>query len=126
MITRADAMSTERNEREQGGAGVTEITHMFRKEDLPVLSRLFAVIALEPGASIGLHRHVGEDEVYYVIRGEGTLVDGGVRSCLSPGDAHLVKSGETHGIENAGNERLEFVAVIVRTVSGRVASESPA
>jgi len=114
MITRADAMPTERNEKEQGGTGVTEITHMFRKEDLPAFSRLFAVIALEPGASIGLHRHVGEDEIYYVIRGQGTLVEGGVPASLNAGDAHLVRSGGTHGIENTGNDRLEFVAVIVR------------
>jgi len=114
MISRAEAMGVVRNEREQGGAGVTEIVHMFANADLPAASRLFAVIGLEPGASIGVHQHVGEDEVYFVVRGEATLVDGGVRTQLRAGDAHLVRSGGFHGIENTASERLEFVAVIVR------------
>jgi len=107
-------MHVVRNEREQGGVGVTEIAHMFTDADLPAASRLFALIALEPGASIGVHQHVGEDEVYFLVRGEATLVEGGVRTQLHSGDAHLVKSGGFHGIENTGNQRLEFIAVIVR------------
>jgi mannose-6-phosphate isomerase-like protein (cupin superfamily) len=107
-------MGVVRNEREQGGVGMTQITHMFAGADLPAASRLFAVVGLEPGASIGVHQHVGEDEVYYAVRGEGTLVEDGARVPFRAGDAHLVRDGGFHGIENTGSERLEFVAVIVR------------
>jgi mannose-6-phosphate isomerase-like protein (cupin superfamily) len=87
--------------------------HYFDKEDFAANVRLCARLTLPSGASIGMHRHVGEDEVYLVTRGAGLLDDGKVQTPISSGDAVLTGRGESHAIRNTGHEDLELVAVIV-------------
>jgi quercetin dioxygenase-like cupin family protein len=70
---------------------------------------------LEPGAAIGLHRHTGTEEIYYLLEGQLTmttvLADGReVTATLLPGDAHGVRLGESHW-GRAGAEGCRFLAV---------------
>ena len=74
---------------------------------------------LEPGAAIGLHRHVVTEEVYYVLEGQlsmtTVLADGReFRGTLRPGDAHGVRLGEAH-YGRAGAEGCRFLAVGFRS-----------
>lgn len=65
-----------------------------------------------PGGSIGYHPHLGEEEIYYILRGEAIVNDNGDVCKLGPGDAVLTGGGASHSIENSGKENLEFIAVI--------------
>ncbi len=42
---------------------------------------------LPTGASIGPHAHDGEDELFYIIKGEGLIEDDGALQTVSAGDA---------------------------------------
>ena len=113
MIRRSGEMKTEVRERMRGGEGAVTIRHYFNREDFTANVRLCASLRLPPGASIGVHQHEGEDEVYLVTRGTGILDDGRTRTPVSAGDAVLTGRGESHAIRNSGPDELELIAVIV-------------
>ena len=113
MIRTQAVMSTEVRPAMRGGTGSVTLRHLFSKEEISAKSRLCAVLTLPPGASIGNHRHDGEDEVYYVLKGTALLDDGQVRSTLTEGDAVLTGHGESHAIANIGTTDLEILAVIM-------------
>ena len=66
---------------------------------------------LDPGASIGNHLHDGDEEVYYVIAGEGIMFVNDEEEVITTGDIVLTKSGSYHGLKNTGPDILKiFVA----------------
>ena len=97
----------------RGGKGATGIIHILEKDQFNNAGRLFAHIKLKPGSSIGYHKHEGEFEGYYFIKGEGTYTENDSEYPVKTGDFTLVNSGQSHGIENTGPEDLEFIALIL-------------
>ena len=99
----------------------------------------FHEVTIPPGATEGTHQHVGSEEVYYVVQGEGTAYMGigddpttdvyptveraifnvGTRPCkelpVRPGTVLFTKSGGIHGIRNGGPVPLKFVAFLYHT-----------
>jgi len=69
---------------------------------------------LVPGASIGYHTHTEDQEVIYILEGEGSLVDseGNVISKVLPGQATLCPKGESHSLVNKSDKDLLFFAVV--------------
>lgn len=68
------------------------------------LKTAFRKRILKPGSSIGYHLQK-EDEIYYVISGNGTMKMNGKTFAVKPGDAILTRPGSSHGIApNAGND----------------------
>lgn len=66
-------------------------------------------VQVPPGASQALHRHAPE-QAYVIVRGTGRVsVDDDERD-VGPGDLVLAPSGAMHGIENTGEELLEYVS----------------
>ncbi len=72
-------------------------------------------ITLEPGCSIGVHTHSGDNEMYYIYEGTGTYTDGDETYPVQAGDVLFCNDGETHGIANEGNAPLRFVALMQAT-----------
>jgi len=69
---------------------------------------------LEPGASIGVHRHEDNCEILYVLSGTGLARYDDACERLAPGTAHYCPKGHSHGIENDGTIDLLFFAVVPR------------
>ncbi|HOV25009.1 MAG TPA: cupin domain-containing protein [Pseudobacteroides sp.] len=113
MIRRGSEMVKEIKEQMRGGKGSVEITHFFSQDEIKGKARLIAKISLNPGCSIGVHEHVNEEEIYYILKGKALVDDNGKKYELNAGDASLTLGGESHLIENIGDEVLEFVAVIL-------------
>ena len=67
---------------------------------------------LDPGASIGLHRHDGSSEAIYVLSGRGTATCDGVPEPPGPGACHFCPEGHEHTLVNDGAEPLVFFAVV--------------
>lgn len=76
--------------------GTTRILHAF----LPV------------GASIGEHKHVGNCEMVFVLKGEGTIIDDGVASPAKAGQCLYCPEGHSHSLVNTGTETMEFYGVV--------------
>ena len=83
-------------------------------EQLPASCRLFSRIELPAGASIGLHRHEGEAEMFYVPSGHPTLTDDGAEYTAQPGDCIVTRSGHSHAVRNNGGEPVELLACIAK------------
>lgn len=112
MIRKSGDMAREERPGMRGGTGTVTVQHFFAKEEFTAPSRLCARLTLPPGASIGTHRHDGEDEVYIILQGSGLVDDGQTRSPVAAGDAVLTGKGESHSIANTGTSDLELIAVI--------------
>jgi len=88
-------------------------------------------LLLPPGASTGAHLHREVAEVYYVMKGSGTITvaGGGGRGAapdaapVKEGDAIPIQLSELHSVENKGTEPLEFLIIgVSRDASRRVDS----
>ena len=58
---------------------------------------------LQPGASIGYHKHEQNCEIIYLLKGEITLL---------PGQVHYCPIGHSHSLMNKTKEELQFFAVV--------------
>ncbi|KHC91433.1 hypothetical protein Mc24_05150 [Thermotoga sp. Mc24] len=113
MVIRSSDVKVEKVLSMRGGKGEVEMTHLLSKEIMHNKARLFAKMKLSPGSSVGLHKHEGEFEIYYILSGEGVFHDNGKDVPIKAGDVCFTDSGESHSIENTGDTDLEFLAVII-------------
>lgn len=68
---------------------------------------------LPPGSSIGVHRHTGDQEYYYVISGCGVMTLDGNEHEVSAGDITVVFPGGSHGLANRSDADLRIIVISV-------------
>jgi len=77
---------------------------------------------LAPNACLGLHVHVRTEEIYYLIEGEAVVKlyagDNKIARKLNPGDAHLIRPGESHTLQ-AGARGARFIVVAAAVDEGK-------
>ena len=73
-------------------------------------------MTLNPGDSVGLHKHTTNEDAFVIISGEGVFTDSdGKEFKLKPGDVTIARQGQSHAIKNTGGEPLVFLVVIAGT-----------
>lgn len=100
-------------EHRMNGKGSVSIRTFLPAEESYGTGRIFATFTLQPGCSIGYHKHEGEFEVYYITKGTATVVEDGETYTLKAGDMMQCKDGSSHSIENCTNEEMEFIGLIL-------------
>lgn len=113
MIRRNGEFPVEVRERARGGEGSLKLEHLLTADEFFHKGRMIAKITLEPGCSMGQHKHEGEMELYYILSGEATVTDETEAKTLYPGDVMYTGDGGSHSIANAGKETLTLLAVII-------------
>ena len=113
MVFNKKDMSTDIKEQLHGGSGITQIMHIVPPNKLPANAPFFSIATLKPKCSIGVHAHMTETEVYYVLSGKGVINDNGREIPVETGDCHMCGNGSSHGIVNNGDESLVFIVVII-------------
>jgi mannose-6-phosphate isomerase-like protein (cupin superfamily) len=68
-------------------------------------------LVLPPGTSEGRHRHVGVEEVYYVMGGDGEVQVNGQTAAIHAGDAVPVRLGDAHSFRNNGSDDLDLMVI---------------
>ena len=87
------------NEHMKGGDGTVEVIPSVVQGEYESDANVIARLILKPGCSLGMHEHIGEEEIITV----------------QTGDVCICKSGGRHSIANASpSEDLELMAVIIQ------------
>lgn len=115
MIKKASALRHSADSNLRGGAGTVAMTHFLEKADSFGAGRLFSIATLPPGASIGMHKHEGEYEIYYILKGTAQVMDNDVPGVLDAGDCMICLDGDSHSIENSGAEDLVALFLVLYT-----------
>jgi mannose-6-phosphate isomerase-like protein (cupin superfamily) len=85
------------------GGGQTVGYSFFAK--VPKMPFVFRKRALKPGSGIGYHEQK-EDEVYYVLSGNGVMTLDAKPVEVGPGTAILTRPGSSHGLKQVGSDDL--------------------
>ena len=112
MVIHRNEMKVEEKERMRDGDGVVRLTYLL-DGSTQKNARMFAEVTLNPGCSIGYHRHDSETEYYFIISGTGVANDDGKEVQIKQGDSIITGNGASHAIKNTGSVPLVFHAVIV-------------
>ena len=113
MIRRSGEYKFDIKENMRGGEGSVKIEHYWHPgTEMKASNQMFAKLTLQPGSSIGFHKHEDEEEVFVVLRGSGETDDNGHKSVLNVGDTILTGDGSGHSIKCISQEPLELMAVI--------------
>lgn len=96
-----------------GGNGEVQIEILLEPDKLKDEMRMFNRMTFPPGASLGLHDHVDNFEIYYILEGEGTAIDDGKEVPVQAGDVIYTADGATHALINSGNRPLVMLATII-------------
>ena len=72
-------------------------------------------MTLKKGASIGMHKHVDNDDTYIILSGEGVFTDGaGKETVVGPRSVTIAGPGESHALRNDKDEDLIFIDLIAK------------
>jgi len=112
MIKKIEQLQTELVKNLKGGEGSVHIKHLFSEKEMKSNSRFCAQITIPPGASIGLHSHDMEEEIYIITRGSGLLIENGKEFEVKEGHLALTDEGRGHAIKNNSHQNLELYAII--------------
>ena len=111
IIKKSQIRSDESNLR--NGKGLVRREFIIEGNNLRGKVKLFSKITIPAGNSIGMHEHIDDFEVYYILKGKGRVLDNGYFVEVNEGDVIYTADGNKHCIENVGNEDLEFIAVVI-------------
>ena len=67
---------------------------------------------VDPGSSSNAHSHERNEEVFYVVSGEGFVRVDDERQAVSAGSVIVIPPGSTHQLENSGDEVLKVVCSV--------------
>lgn len=114
MIRKASELSTVRRDCFTNGVGGGYATHALPPGEKVPGSRfqMISQIELDPGSCIGSHLHGDNEEIYWILSGEGIYDEDGRDVPAGPGDMFLALQGHTHGLKNTGAGPLVMIAVI--------------
>jgi quercetin dioxygenase-like cupin family protein len=73
---------------------------------------MFIRVHLEPGSAHPFHYHPNMEEILYIISGSAYQWVEQTRKILKAGDSVYIPAGIVHGTYNAGNDVLDFLAVL--------------
>ena len=90
------------------GKGVGKNARVFETADFDTPLKFINYVEMEPGSSIGVHRHGENEEVYVVLSGSGMMTVNDERRAVKAGDIILNKPGWQHGLENMSDQTLKL------------------
>lgn len=98
-----------------GGKGEIYITHLLTQKEMVGQCGMFAKVVVPPGSSLGVHPHNDNTETYHILQGKALYTDNNKNYEVKPGDTTFCADGDSHGIENIGDEDLIFIALIINS-----------
>ncbi|MDR0823380.1 MAG: cupin domain-containing protein [Endomicrobium sp.] len=98
-----------------GGKGTLAGKFAYTRNDADIdyVLKEIGWMTLQPGESVGSHKHVDNEDTYIILSGEGTFTDTkGKTFKVKKGDVTIARPGQSHGLANTGKEPLVFLDII--------------
>lgn len=92
-----------------GGTGEILFREAFKKEDFESNLVHLHETTVFPNSTIGCHLHEGNEEIYYILEGEGIMTVDNEERQVEPGDAIITHSGSYHGLVNNTDKNLKIL-----------------
>lgn len=67
---------------------------------------------LEPGSSIGFHKHETTSEIIFILEGNGKVLTDDGEERVEAGNVHYCEKGHSHSLINDTEKTLVFFAVV--------------
>lgn len=112
-----DSLKTWNRDKVAGGEGTLYGQFSFTRNDSPAGDAIKEIgwMTLQPGHSIGLHKHEVNEDAYIIIFGQGVFTDtSGKETPVKSGDITIARKGDSHALKNTGSEPLIFLDVIAQ------------
>lgn len=112
-----ETLKTWDREKVAGGEGTLYGKFSFTRNDAAATHAIKEIgwMTLQPGASIGMHKHENNEDAYIIISGEGLFTDSnGKETPVKGGDITLARKGQSHALKNTGKVPLIFLDVIAQ------------
>ena len=112
-----EELKTWDREKVAGGEGTLYGKFSFTRNDAAQDHAIKEIgwMTLQPGASIGMHKHENNEDAYIIVSGEGMFTDSdGKETAVKAGDITLARKGQSHALKNTGKEPLVFLDVIAQ------------
>jgi mannose-6-phosphate isomerase-like protein (cupin superfamily) len=116
MIISGDNAKKTHTDNAKGGVGfITGFQYVGEgARPNPTRVAMAAVNTIRPGYSLGYHAHETNEEVFFILEGQGIYLDNdGQEYPVTKGDFTICRQGEKHGMFNRSDAPLVFAAVIV-------------
>jgi mannose-6-phosphate isomerase-like protein (cupin superfamily) len=97
------------SKRSEGGAGEILVGDVYTAKELSPAWDFVQSVKLPAGSAIGVHTHGGDEELYYIVDGEGVMTSDGEEYVVGPGTASLCKSGSSHGLVNTSADEMTLL-----------------
>jgi len=101
--------------KDTGGEVVKEDDRYIVKDNTLLQNLVLSSTTMKPGKSTSGHTHKGQEEVYFFIKGKGTMFLNDTPMSVGPGDVILIEDGVHHRVESdmyqGKDEELYFVCV---------------
>lgn len=112
-----DTLKTWDREKVAGGEGALYGKFSFTRNEATADQAIKEIgwMTLQPGDSIGMHKHENNEDAYIIVSGEGLFTDSdGKETPVKAGDITLARKGQSHALKNTGKEPLIFLDVIAQ------------
>jgi mannose-6-phosphate isomerase-like protein (cupin superfamily) len=87
----------------------SSIRELLSHRNSSIRHQSLAEATVPPGVKTLAHYHPLSEEIYYILRGQGTMFLAGRSLSVGPGDAIAIPPGQVHWIENSTNSDLVFL-----------------
>lgn len=115
QLYKKEDLKTWDRENVAGGSGVLAGKFSHTRNDAPEDWAIKEIgwMTLEPGSSIGMHKHEINEDTYIIVSGEGEFTDtAGNVTPVKAGDITIARKGDSHALKNTGNTPLVFLDII--------------
>ena len=96
------------------GIGPIEFRRLLEQADFSTPIDFVDFTIIPPGSTIGMHRHVGNEEIYFIVAGRPLVAVDGNERRLEPGAIAVVRSGQSHGLINDSSDEVKIFVIQVR------------
>lgn len=97
-----------------GGKGNIEFARIFSNWDERSHIDFIDYAVLPPNTSIGYHCHTGNEEVYFIFKGQGEMQLQNDVFTVKPGDVIVNRNLSSHGLVNNSNEEIHVFVMQVK------------